>query len=82
MYKLKYRRQVGGQYLVTELPDDAELFLGVDKNGREVYEGDLIKRISYIDDMGDAHEVLESYPLEAAIEDYGAIRDEEMVKCE
>ena len=60
--------------------ESVALLIGVDKNGKEVYEGDKVIRIEDKDDPD--FDGAKTFPMYASFEDYGAIRDEEIVLAE
>ena len=56
-----------------------EQLIAVDKNGKEVYEGDKVKRVlEWSDDKADYVEV-DGWLLDATFEDYRAILDGEII---
>ena len=66
----------GDIYEVT--PDSVSQLVGIDANGREVYEGDTVIRIAGDEDVNPE----KAYPMAAAFDDYAAIRDEEIILVE
>ena len=52
--------------------------IGIDANGREVYEGDTVIRIAGDEDFNPE----KTFPMAAAFDDYAAIRDEEIILVE
>lgn len=64
-------------------PDSVAQLIGIDANGREVYEGDTVIRIAPSPDWKDGDFNPEkTYPMAAAFDDYAAIRDEEIILVE
>ena len=59
-------------------PESVAQLIGIDANGREVYEGDKVIRIAGDEDFNPE----KAYPMAAAFDDYAAIRDEEIVLVE
>lgn len=59
-------------------PESVAQLIGIDANGREVYEGDTVIRIAGDEDFNPE----KTYPMAAAFDDYAAIRDEEIVLVE
>lgn len=60
--------------MTLQCTDIAQL-IGIDANGREVYEGDTVIRIAGDEDFNPE----KTFPMAAAFDDYAAIRDEEIV---
>lgn len=54
---------------------DVAQLIGIDANGREVYEGDKVIRIAGDEDFNPE----KTFPMAAAFDDYAAIRDEEII---
>lgn len=75
-----------GDYIIIDLaallvyPDSVAQLIAVDNNGREVYEGDLVKRIADSDDPD--FDASKSFPMKATFEDYGGILDGEKILVE
>lgn len=68
----------GDIYEVT--PESVAQLIGIDANGREVYEGDTVIRIAPSPDWKDGDFNPEkTYPMAAAFDDYAAIRDEAII---
>lgn len=64
-------------------PESVAQLIGIDANGREVYEGDTVIRIAPSPDWKDGDFNPEkTYPMAAAFDDYAAIRDEEIILVE
>lgn len=61
-------------------PDSVQQLIAVDKNGKDIYEGDKVIRIEDKDDPD--FDGAKTFPMYASFEDYGAIRDEEIVLAE
>lgn len=59
-------------------PESVAQLIGIDANGREVYEGDKVIRIAGDEDFNPE----KTFPMAAAFDDYAAIRDEEIVLVE
>lgn len=59
-------------------PESVAQLIGIDANGREVYEGDTVIRIAGDEDFNPE----KTYPMAAAFDDYAAIRDEEIILVE
>ena len=64
----------GGKLIPVDENSVAQL-IGVDKNGFEVYEGDLVIRIAGDEDFNPE----KTFHMAATFEDFSAIRDEEIV---
>lgn len=61
-------------------PESVAQLIGIDANGREVYEGDMVIRIAPSPDWEDGDFNPEkAHPMAATFEDYAAIRDEEII---
>lgn len=56
-------------------PESVAQLIGVDKNGFEIYEGDLVVRIAGDEDFDPE----KTFHMAATFEDFSAIRDEEIV---
>ena len=79
---MKYRQRRGGRSFIRNLPADAELFLGEDANGVEVYEGDEVQVVCYIDEeTGERVKVTGGKPYKCTLLDALAINVDEVVKC-
>ena len=63
---------------VEVTPESVAQLIGIDANGREVYEGDTVIRIAGDEDFNPE----KTFPMAAAFDDYAAIRDEEIVLVE
>ena len=72
---IAYNREV-----LSVEPDSVAQLIAVDIKGREVYEGDLVKRIADSDDPD--FDASKSFPLKATFEDYGGILDGEKILVE
>lgn len=59
-------------------PESVAQLVGIDADGREVYEGDKVIRIAGDEDFNPE----KTFPMAAAFDDYAAIRDEEIVLVE
>ena len=73
---IRYAIARGNCSLAETVPigDEFAQLIGVDKNGREVYEGDKVIRIAGVD-----FDPEKTFPMYATFEDYAAIRDGEIV---
>ena len=61
-------------------PGSVAQLIGIDANGREVYEGDTVIRIVPNPDWDDEDfEPEKTFPMAATFDDYSAIRDEEII---
>ena len=67
------------EFMQEVYPKSIEQLIAVDKNYNDVYEKDLIIAVSFVDDEGNYHEVIDARPYEATWEDYRAIIDGEVV---
>lgn len=63
---------------VEVAPESVAQLIGIDANGREVYEGDKVIRIAGDEDFNPE----KAYPMAATFEDFAAIRDEEIILVE
>lgn len=61
---------------VVVKPETVAQLIAIDKNGNEVYEGDKVIRIA-----GEDFNPEKAFPFYADFRDYGAIIDEEVIKC-
>ena len=64
--------------------DDGSLaqLIGVDKKGKEIYEGDKVIRIAPNPDWGeDDFDAEKTFPMAATFEDFAAIRDGQIVRA-
>ncbi|MBR3499703.1 MAG: hypothetical protein IKO05_12085 [Selenomonadaceae bacterium] len=64
--------------LYTVDTESVAQLIGIDANGREVYEGDTVIRIAGDEDFNPE----KTFPMAAAFDDYAAIRDEEIILVE
>lgn len=62
-------------------PESVVQFIGVDANGVEVWEDDPVERIARDGVPLTEREREKTFPMAATFEDYGAIRDGEIVSC-
>ena len=64
-------------------PESVAQLIGIDANGREVYEGDLVIRVAPSPDWDEytqrTFDTAKAFPMAATFEDYRAIRDEEII---
>lgn len=78
---------VGGRTLLTQGdngrvevdPASVAQLIAVDKNGNEVFEGDLVERIADYDADFDR---AKSFPMAATFDDYSAIINEQIILAE
>ena len=59
-------------------PDTVAQLIGVDKNGKEIFEGDAVIRVGGDEDFDEE----KAFPMTATFEDYAPIRDGEIIKLE
>ena len=68
-------------WIMSEVkPESVQQLIGVDANGKEVYEGDTVERIARDGVPLTKREREKTFPMAATFEDYGAIQDEEIIK--
>ena len=66
---------------VAVMPDSVAQLIGVDVNGKEVYEGDMVVRIREWDDDAGGYVNVARFPMKATFDDYSAIANEEVIKA-
>ena len=68
-------------YEVT--PESVAQLIGIDADGSEIYEGDLVMRVAPSPDWDEytqrTFDTAKAFPMRATFEDYRAIRDEEII---
>ena len=75
-----YNYIVHNRAVLSVEPDSVAQLIAVDIKGREVYEGDLVKRIADSDDPD--FDRAKAFPMKATFEDYGGILDGEIILVE
>ena len=75
----------GASYIVNALfiskvePDTVGQLIAVDKNRRDIYEGDLVERIADYDEDFDR---AKTFPMAATFDDFSAINNGEIILAE